>query len=101
MAKKKSKSEAIEDVLKVASGYQRCVVDINNKFYYNGYGYVIDESVKQYVVLNKPKKVGNVMNDWTNEAAMSTILVVDSGDELRFFDENLVEVSSEKVIPSK
>jgi hypothetical protein len=100
MAKKKSKTSALEELLQTALGSAWCIVDIDNKFTFEDMNYVIDESVKQYVVLNKPKKISDIYdiwNDWTNEASMSTIFCVDTSDEIRFFDENLVEVNTDSI----
>jgi hypothetical protein len=98
MAKKKSKAVAIEELIIASHNAGWSIVDVDNNFTFDGNAYKIDDSVKQYTVLNKPKKVNGVLNDWTNEAAMNMIFVVDTGDELRFFDENLAEVSNVKMV---
>jgi hypothetical protein len=97
MAKKKSKESSIEELLQSSNISGWSIVDANNKFTFDGNEYIIDESVKQYTVLNKAKKINGVWNDWTNEASMTTIFCIDTGDELKFFDENLVEVSNDKI----
>lgn len=99
MARKRVKSYSkVEDLLVSAVGSNWRVVDIDNRFTSNSTNYMIDDSVKQYVVMNKPAKgKDGKMNDWTNEALMTKILVVDTGEEMRFFDENLVEIQSESI----
>jgi hypothetical protein len=102
MAKKKSPSIKIEELLSTSKTSQWCNVDVENKFKFftthGEYVFKIDESVQQYLVLNKPKKdeSGN-WNDWTNDSAMERVLCVDDGNELRFFDEKLSEIGSDFV----
>lgn len=98
MAKRKSRASILEEVLinSVSSGWE--VVDINNKFSFEGNDYIIGDSVKQYLVLNKPNRLKDgSFNTWTNDASMTRIFVVDTGEEIRFFDEILCEVPSAQV----
>lgn len=97
MAKRKTKTSSIEDQLAnaIASGW--CVVDTDNKFTFNSDDYLIDVNVKQYRVMNKASKVDGQLKSFTNDSLMSSILVIDNGDELKFFDENFKEVSSNLV----
>lgn len=98
MARKKSKTNMIEELLQSAKNSQWCIVDIDNKFQFESNKFEINENVKQYLVLNKPSKNENgEYNNWTNEASMSQILVIDNGEEMRFFDENLIEISSDNI----
>jgi hypothetical protein len=99
MAKKKvSKFDKLEQVIEKSVGSEWCIVDTNNFFSYQSNKMKIDESVSQYIVLNKPKKSDKgVINNWSNDAQMSNILVVDSGDEFRFFDESFEEIDGSKV----
>lgn len=94
MAKKKSKTSIVDELLESSVESQWCTVDTENKFVFDTNEYIIDESVKQYKVLNK---AGVKNNDWTNESLMTRILYVDTNEEIRFFDENLVEVNSDLV----
>ena len=98
MAKKKTKTSALDEVISNSVNSQWCIVNTENKFDFDTNTYNISESIKQYLVFNKPQigKDGK-LNDWTNESSMTQVLVVDTGQELRFFDENLVEVQSEYV----
>jgi hypothetical protein len=58
----------------------------------------IGNSISQYTVTNKPKKnEKGSWNNWSNDAQMDKILVVDDGEELRFFDEKFDEVNSMKI----
>lgn len=98
MARKKSKATAIEEMLSSSVASQWCVVDIDNNFIFNGFGYSINDKVKQYIVLNKPaRKENGQWNDWTNESQMTQVLCIDTSEEIRFYDENLSEISSEDV----
>jgi hypothetical protein len=102
MAKKRSKTSSLEESLQNSVHSAWCIVDTDNVFNYQNVTYVINESVKQYTVLNKPKRnIDGSFNNWTNEASMSMILCVDTGEELRFFDENLLELQNESIKLSK
>jgi hypothetical protein len=99
MARKKSKTSTIEELIASSAKSEWCVVDTDNKFTYDdSNNYIIGSNVKPYMVLNKPvQKDNGKWNDWTNDSLMTQILVVDTGEEIRFFDENLVEVASESI----
>lgn len=98
MAKKKSKALAIDEIVKSASFSKWCIVNTENEFSLSPkWSYIIDSSVNQYAVLNKPSLKNGTMNDWTNQALMTKILVIDTNNEMRFFDENLSEISHDKI----
>lgn len=74
------------------------VVDVNNEFTYLGMKHKISDSVEQYAVHNKPYRLENgEWNDWTNEAEMTHVLVVDNNKYLSFYDEKLNEIDPELV----
>lgn len=87
----------VEDHLVNAITSSWCVVDTENEFTFESDRYVIDRKVKQYEVLNKAVKTNGEYNNFTNSAPMSSILVVDDGEELKFFDENFVEISNDLI----
>lgn len=77
-----------------------CIVDTDNVFEYKGIKYKIDKSVKQYEVHNTPKRKENGQwNDWTNEAKMDRIYVLDDGEMLEFYDQDKKRIKPEKVLP--
>lgn len=82
---------------KITDGGKRkakwCTVDIHNKFEYLGMTHIIHDSVKQYEVKNKAWEVEN----WTNEAKMTEILVIDDGEVLDFYDETMKRVNPNKI----
>lgn len=97
MAKKRSKISAVEEALSTSVESGWCIVDVENRFSFGENLYAIGD-VKQYNVLNKPfRKDDGQYNDWTNESLMTQILAIDTGDEIRFFDESLTEIQSEQV----
>jgi hypothetical protein len=98
MAKKKSKVVIIEELLSEALKSEWSIVDTSNNFIFDTYQYKIDDGVKQYQVLNKPKMTKGQWNDWTNESLMTNILCIDNGDEIRFFDQNFTEINSDLVV---
>lgn len=99
MAKKKSRVEVMDEILSKAIFSKWCIVNTDNEFNYDvpNWTYIIDESVKQYMVFNKPKLKNGKYNDWTNQALMTRVLYVDVVNEIKFFDENLTEIDSEKI----
>ncbi|NBI28612.1 hypothetical protein [Chengkuizengella marina] len=62
-------------------------VDINNEFIHNAIIYKISKSLKQYIVHNKPKRKNGKYNNWTNDAKMDSIMIVEEGKRRSFFDE--------------
>jgi hypothetical protein len=103
MTKKKSKTSVLDEILSKAIFYKWCTVNTENEFNYGvpDWTYVIDESVKQYMVFNKPKVKNGVLNDWTNAALMTRILYVDVVSEVKFFDENFVDITDKVKIKTK
>lgn len=72
-------------------------VDIENEFCYNNNTYEISPKLTQYEVKNYAFSANDKYNEkeWTNECAMDSIIVMHSGDKLKFFDENLKEVTKD------
>lgn len=67
-----------------------CLVNTDNEFTFDMYDCKIDQSVKQYTVINKAIKVDGKWNDGTNDAQMDKILVIAStGGHFEFYDENI------------
>jgi hypothetical protein len=86
MAKKKlTQEEKIEQLIQESKYHSWCVVDTENVFAFNGFDFKIDSSVKQYIVKSD------------NEAEMDSILCIDDGDSIRFFDQNLKELNEKFV----
>lgn len=102
MTKRKNKQQVVGSLIEQSEYSGWCVVNIHNEFIFNGDQFTINEAVKQYKVKNKPmrSKISKQWNNWENEAQMISILVVDNGEYLRFFDEKLKEVPTEFVTMS-
>lgn len=66
-----------------------CLVNTENEFNFMGNTYKIDESVEEYKVY---KKAGEV-EDYTNEAYMEQVLVVDDGMVRHYYNQecNLID----------
>jgi hypothetical protein len=93
MPKKKSSSSTLDDLLNNCVSAKWSSVDTENKFVYEDMKYIIDKSIKQYKVLSKAGDAA----DWTNEALMTRILVVDDGEEIHYFDENMSGIKSDLI----
>lgn len=92
--KKPTKLDRITLVLKDAkeSVWQR--VNIHNEFQFKLDTYKIDESVEEYKVYNKAGEV----EDYTNEANMETILIVEDAEgTIAFYNENYDLIESKFV----
>lgn len=70
------------------NNYNRCVVDTENEFTYDGFRFKISEEVKEYEV---HKKSGTIY-DYTNEAEMSEVYVVSDEYGFTFFNQVLEEI---------
>jgi hypothetical protein len=69
-------------------------VDIYNQFCYNNNILEIDKSLEQYKVINPPSLDKNgLLNYWTNESTMDSILVIEDRNELIFLDQNGLNIT--------
>ncbi|ARF70756.1 hypothetical protein B7C51_25120 (plasmid) [Paenibacillus larvae subsp. pulvifaciens] len=75
----------------VESGYS--IVDTENRFVFKDVEYMIDEELIDYKVFNKPRMISDEYNYWTNDSLMDSVYCIDSGEEIRFFNERLVEIT--------
>lgn len=63
-------------------------VDINNEFWYNNSIFKINKDLESYKVHNTPKKLSNdKYNEWTNEAQMDTVFIIEDGEDVHFLDQ--------------
>lgn len=63
-------------------------VDISNEFEYSGGTYSISPMLKQYEVKNYPVSTNGNYNNWTNEAEMDNVIVIDDGVKIKFLDQD-------------
>lgn len=90
MARKSKKSALvkIEDLIADANTAKWCLVNTENEFDFEDSRFKIDNSVEQYKVFEKGIE---------NIAQMDMILCVDDGEEVKFYDQLHVEISSDFV----
>lgn len=90
MAKKKlSPLEKVEELVEKSQNHGWSIVNTENEFDFNGSTFKINESVVQYKVLSKGVE---------NTSDMDSILCIDDGDEIKFFDQLYKEIGSHSVV---
>lgn len=94
MTKKLTRLEKSTVILQNARATQWCYVNADNEFTFMNEHFVIDGKVEEYKVHNK----AGVVEDYTNEAYMDSILVIlDTDNQLSFYNQNYDKVENKLI----
>ena len=93
-----NKENRKEEVLSESSIVEWRCVNADNEFIFDGFLFVVDESVEEYRIYNKYDKV----EDYTNESIMDEILIsLNLSNEFKFYNQNYEEIDSNLITLKK
>ena len=69
-------------------------VNISNEFSYKEDKFRLSPTLKQYEVKNFPVLSDGKYNNWTNEAEMDSVIVIDNDGDMKFLDQNGKDVTN-------